>query len=363
MPPPDVPFPLVTCPGRSVWEHYRSKDYTVFIDESFYNFFNYSFEDGNFCYGAVGVPSDECAAFEQRLSPLMLAHLDFVKQVSGRRPSEFKHSDLYKLPYSFRRKFALCINGALKAHGGFIAGFYTSTKGFVMEKIREELGRTCTRVPDDHRELYSTMVTKLSTMYEGPGQSQLISRLLNTPISSITNFLDAFDCHFKMFYDPRDGHEEDNRVKEEGEQFMRLLSRADLKEALGINTGGKGIEIRAASHQEFGLQMADFAAGEVRKFFRANPDVLCVGSGNDLVTPETDDERPCYAEINGRQTKIGRLIPIPPEIQKRFLKATEQVILPYCRNMIASGSLSCYTGFGQERIVRLFQGLFFDLCD
>src|SRR5882762_6994859 len=99
------PMPLEVCPGRQVWERHRSREYLVFIDESFYRFFGFDALDGNFCHGAFGIPRDNYAQLQATLQPLVLAYKRRVRRATGQEPAEIKYSVLRTLPLSFRMRF------------------------------------------------------------------------------------------------------------------------------------------------------------------------------------------------------------------------------------------------------------------
>jgi len=165
-----------------------------------------------------------------------------------------------------------------------------------------------------------------------------------------------------MIYDPRESTE-DEAVKAQAEDYMKLLSEPTLKKALNISTGGVSLDTSSKSEDEIGLQIADIVAGEVRRFFRYNHELLTFGSSLTFVSSESEDELECFSPICGSLLKSGRFIRTPKRIQKQHFDANEQVFLPYLQNSIMSGALCCVTEFGQERVVRIFQGLLFDLCD
>jgi hypothetical protein len=254
----------------------------------------------------------------------------------------------------------LKLNGALAAHGGFIAGFYTSNRGYVMEHIRESLIRkdSVKTIPEDHAQLYEAMVKKLNeTAASGPGVSALLSKLLFLPVVAIANFLSTFECGFRIVYDPRQA-DEDAAVKESTEALMSAVMNA--AEKLELRSKFLGLEIEKPSHEEFGLQVADIIAGEVRRFFRFNPEFLTAGSDLNLITFDYHEKEEAWVDDFGKK---GRRIPIPPRLLKQALTPTEDCALTYFRNLLAAGLVTCITEFGVERDVALFEKCFLDLCD
>jgi hypothetical protein len=316
----DVPNPLVTAPSRPIWERFSDQDYLVFVDESFFHFFDFAHADGNFCHGAFGIPASEYAAFKAQFAPTVTEYVSAAKAALGRESNEIKHADLYKLPLSFRRRFALHLNGAVLAHGGFITGFHTSNRGFVMEKLREDLVYEQAAIPQDYDALFRAKIVELNTEHNGPGKSDLISRLLNTPIAGITNFLNAFRCHFRMIYDPRHP-DEDEAVKAQAEDYMKLLSKPEVQEMMSLSSGGTGLDTSLRSEEEVGLQLADIVAGEVRRFFRFNNELLTFGSSLTLVSGESEDELECGIPMNGILVKSGRFLRTPMQMQKKYFAA------------------------------------------
>jgi hypothetical protein len=135
-------------------------------------------------------------------------------------------------------------------------------------------------------------------------------------------------------------------------------------EKLGINSRFLGLEIGKSSHEEFGLQIADLVAGEVRRFFRFNPDLLTHGSGLGLITfRHQEGEVATVEEIDGVLHKKGRRVQIPPYLLRQALTSNLNCGFPYLRNLLGSGMVTCITEFGTERDVAPFDGCFLDVCD
>lgn len=133
-------MPLEICPGRRVWQRHRNREYLVFVDESFYRFFGFNALDGNFCHGALGIPRDNDAPLQAKLQPLVRAYKRQVRRATGQEPTEIKYSVLGTLPLSFRMRFARELVRAFVDLGGFVAGFYSSTRGTIMERVRSTFG-------------------------------------------------------------------------------------------------------------------------------------------------------------------------------------------------------------------------------
>src|SRR3974390_2696362 len=149
-----APFPVEICRGREVWEQHRRCEYTVFVDESFYRFFGFEDQDGNFCHAALGVPTANYQRLRDRLGPLREAYFRHALRLNGEAAQEIKFSTLRALPVNFRVRFSRELVRALRETGGFVSGFYTPTQGQVMERVRVNLIEEAEEVPENHAALY-----------------------------------------------------------------------------------------------------------------------------------------------------------------------------------------------------------------
>lgn len=349
-------------PGMEAWKPFEGEEYVVFIDESFYKFFDFANEDGNFVHGAVGLPTSRYGEFRRSLASAAHEYFEAFQRLKGTRPKEIKSADLYKVDFAERRRVVLKIRAAMEANGGFIAGFYTGNRGYVMEAIRLDLIHEdgIFAVPDDHTNLYAAKAKTLNLESIGPGQSALISKLLFLPVLAVSYFLTKLGSSFRVVYDPRQ-KDEDNAVKGSVEGLMASLKNLDK---IGIKSRFMGLESSKASHEEFGLQIADLVAGEVRRFFRFNPDLLTCGSDLTLLKFEHQEgETALLGELDGKLYKKGRKLPIPPAVLKKALQPTADCLLPYLRKSLAAGLVTCITEHGIERDVALFDNCFLDICD
>jgi len=353
-------MPLEICPGRQIWERYRNHEYLVFVDESFYRFFGFVAADGNFCHAALGIPIDNYAQLQVMLDPLVQAYNRRVHQQIGQNPEEIKFSILRNLPLAFRLRFTREILRCLIETGGFVAGFFSSTRGIVMERVRTNLLDHVDAVPDDHGALYEAARAELLAQFQGIGQSGLITHLLRTPFSAISALLRSFDCTFLVRYDPRQGSE-DQAIRDALAEYMGLLVR--VPELFGDDTGYRGMEINIRSHDDLGLQLADIVAGEVREFFRDNPEPLIENSTMMLITPESDEPLQKFIEINGITFKNGALSPMSSGLARKLVRRNSGNIISYYYPILSAGMLTCITDTGQYRDLEIPTRLISDLLD
>jgi hypothetical protein len=141
---------------------------------------------------------------------------------------------------------------------------------------------------------------------------------------------------------------------------LRLLAAEGLVQTL---PGCLSFDASRSSDSELGLQIADVVAGEVRRFFRFNSELLSFGSSLQLVTPESRDELDSFVVFQNVAMKDGRMTRTPEALIHKYMTPTENTFFPVLMETTASGCLCCVTEFGQERRVHLFQGWLFDLCD
>ena len=355
-----APMPLEVCPGRQIWERYRNREYVVFVDESFYRFFGFDAEDGNFCHAAVGIPTDNYAQLQTILAPLIRLYRQRVHAATGSVPREVKFTVLRNLPLSFRLRFARELVRGLIENGGFVAGFYSSTRGIVMERVRTSLLDEADEVPRDYVDLYNNARAELLGQFEGIGQSGLITQLLLTPFSSFSSLLNSFGCHFRVRYDPRQ-EDEDAAVRDHLAEYMRCLVR--VPELFGDDTGYLGMETDIRSHDDLGLQLADVVAGEVREFFRRNPEPLIENSTMKLITPESDEPLQKFIEIDHTLFKNGALSPMSPELLRKLARRNSANLISYYYPVLSAGMLTCVTDTGQYRDLEISTGFISDLTD
>jgi hypothetical protein len=245
----------------------------------------------------------------------------------------------------------------LVAVGGFVAGFYSSTRGIVMERVRTNLMDEAEAVPNDHTDLYNAARTEVLTEFRGVGQSDLIERLMLLPFSALFNFLNSFDYSFRNRYDPR-GETEDEQVRNAMVRYMTGLSR--VPELFGGVSCLLGMEIHIASHDDVGLQLVDIVAGEVRGFFRRNAEALSESSTLKLVTGKSDEPLQYFLEFNQSIHKIGALSPMSTVLATKLAIKNSDNLISYYYPVLAAGILACVSDTGQPRLLEIPTRLILD---
>lgn len=365
MEPREFPYPLRTCPGRPRWEERRGQEYLVFIDETFRSFFELQ-PAGYFCHAAVGVPAGEYEALRAAVSPIFQRY----SLATALDPVEFKHSDFRRLEFATRRRIAIDLAAVMTGHGAFIAGFYTTARDFVLEDVRTDLlFAGADTVPDDFGQLWASSAEKMKEGFaDGAGQSSAVSKLLQLPAAAATNLLAAFGCTFRIVYDPREA-KEDRRVAALLDRYMDAI-RAGAK----VLTPHAEAEVKAAflgfdntriSEQELGIQLADLMAGEIRLLFENRSELRTFGANQRLVRQTTREDLVTVDMLNGNVVKTGVLLRMPPGLRAAFTVPDREgrFVLPYFRNLLASGMSTTYSSWGQPRDVMPFEGWIWDQID
>lgn len=355
-----APFPLEICPGRELWEQHRHSEYTVFVDESFYRFFGFVDPDGNFCHAVLGVPTANYQRLHDILTPLREAYFRQAWRLYGEVPQEIKFSTLRTFPANFRVRFSRDLVRALRETGGFVSGCYTPTQGQVMERVRVNLLGEAEEVPEDHAGLYDAARAELLEQFQGVGQAELITGLLTLPFAAVVNFLESFECTFRLHYDPRQ-EAEDRAVRDAMAGYMDGLMR--LPEPLGHGDIYRGMEIGIPSHDELGLQLVDVFAGEFRDFFRNNGEALTEGTTSMLITATSDEPLQQFQDVGDARFKSGTLTPMSAGLLRKLRRRNTMHILSYFYPVLAAGNVTCVTLNGQERLLEIPTGMIFDLLD
>ena len=355
----DLPQPLRNCPSRPLWESRRGQVYLVFIDETFWQFFELRTQ-GYFCHAAVGLPESEYAAVQKATTPIFERYCELLVP-----QGEFKHTEFKRIDVKSRLSLAKRIHDVLHAHGGFISTFYTPTHSFLMERVRVNLvlaGGNAS-LPNDPaclRHLVKDAAAEVKAERTGPGMSAILTQLLQTPVSTLLNFAEAIDISLKVVYDPRE-RKENKAVKTGIQRVAAAAERLNLAAARRL----LDVDITSPSEHEVGLQYADLAAGETRAFFHGNPELRRLGASPNLITPTSDEPIQIIAVSNGTPYKFGAATRMPTALQDRFFRAdpTGRTVFPQFTDLLLSGTLTCFSVQGTPRHILPYDQLLVDQLD
>ena len=355
-----TPMPLLTCPGRHYWAPHVGTPYLVFVDESFRGFFEFK-ERGYFAHAAVGIPESQYDAMKSAVAPVF----EEYRRLTSAGQREIKHTEFKRLAYRDRRRLAMKIRDAFKAHGVFINVFYSPLRSFVLEHVRTRLFDDGKReIPADFKALYDEAAEHLKTEREGPGQSGLIKKLLLLPIGAVANMLATFESSFTVIYDPREKKEDKAVIAEIDGVLAALmnLKDKDVEMRWDLHTFVKGFVHDRRSEDEVGLQMADLMAGETRAFFDASPEQMEFAASRKLITQGSYEPWVTVERARGKLCKTGALNRIPAAVRKKWLVQDRdgRTVLPLFRELFGAGVATCYSSWGQPRHIAIFDGYVLD---
>jgi hypothetical protein len=363
----DIQAPLHNCPGFPIWTRYAGTKYLVFVDESFFMFFDeMTAQSGYFCHSTLGLPESE---YPTVAAELVAVFREYERLVAG--ASEFKHSDFKRIEVKPRRKIALALRDILLPRGCFVGGFYSPVRSYVLEQVRTNLvlnDSGVEEVPDDLTVLFAEAAKELKALRDGPGESSMITRLLQVPMAGVGNMLASLGCAFEVIYDPR-GKKEDKAVRAGVDDYMRIFDALKSAPPIGLRTDVndhfKGLRYDKTSDQEPGLQLADLMAGEVATFLRANSELMTFGANKKLVTQRSRERLNAVETIDGVLFKTGTYVKMPTALTRRFFKPDKEgrSVFQYFVPALASGVLTCYSSWGQPRDLMPFDRLILDQID
>ena len=356
------PRPLTSCPGLRHWRPHSGTTYLVFVDESFDGFFEFR-PRGYFVHAAVGIPESRYDTLKRSASVLLAEY----RSLTSPGQAEFKSGVFRTIPHRQRRTLASSFARLLATHGGFVAGFYTPVRSYVLERVRGNILDEAIELPDALGALFDDAQTELLSEMNGPGQAGAVAKLLQLPVGAVANMLAALGCDFHIVYDPRHPRE-DAAVSVEVAAYLKLHeSFKDVESDIPADVAERFLSFRfdRTSEQEVGLQFADLIAGEVRQFFRSYPDLLTVGASRSLITPLSREPVITAARVNGRLFKTGALHRMRAAHRRAFTTAdhSERSVLDVFAELLAAGILTCYSSEGQPRDLMPFEGLIWDQCE
>ncbi len=355
-----TPQPLLTCPGLKYWRPHVGKPYLVFVDESFRGFFEFS-ERGYFVHAIVGIPESQHEALSNAMAPVFQEY----RRLTSPGQREFKHTEFKRLAYRDRRRLAMKLRDAFKAHGVFINVFYTPLRSFVLEHVRTTLFLHGKReIPGDFAALYRDAALALQADAQGPGQAGLIQKLLLLSIGGVANMLATFESPFTVIYDPREKKEDQAVITMIDGVLAALTNLKDLDVEMrwDLHTFVKQFVHDRRSEDEVGLQVADLMAGETRAFFQANPEQMAYAASRKLITQGSFEPVAAVEYAEGKLYKSGALTRMPAAVRKKWLvqDGSGRTVLPLFRELFGAGIATCYSSWGQPRHIAIFEGYVFD---
>jgi len=332
--------------------------YTVFIDESFWNFMNFAKEEGNFCYGALMVPTDRLddlgRFWAANRTKLATAH----SQVTGTKSDgEFKSSHLSQLDSATRNSFARRLGRFLWSNECFVGGFYTTVRNTLLYQLRTDFakdGSTLELPRDWPTMLPAVKANLLAGKQNHPGEGHALVGMFYQTLVNLLNWLASQGRCFSVVYDPRGDIEDHYLITRTGEWLQQV------SEAEGWSGCYLGTSAEVDSSKSVGLMLVDLIVRDIRYLFLDVPELLTDHTAPNLILPAIGEHMPVLDD-NGK--KWGERRPWSEALRRRLAAPTNKSTVPIYARSLAGGKLSCEASFGESRIINFAQMAFEDMVD
>ena len=348
-----------------------TKNYTVFIDESFDGFLGLSKPDGYFCYVALMVPTTRLADLTRFWQSYRNRLVNAYKIATGfdLGNTEFKSNYLNKLVFSVRREMAQRLKYFLTKNDCFVGGFYTTVDSFALYNLRTEIGKD-----DDATELPVNWVEQLiftkekllkpddKTLPDGrqkaPGDARLLFGLLHSTLEISLNWLGRQGISFEVVYDPRQKKEDAFLLKHVGDWLKD--EKASFKRFPGVFRGATS---NTPSGNSPGLMLADLMLRDLRFLFSDLPGLTHESSSVGLILPIPQNDEPLIMVIKGARLKAGSIKPMSSQLSMALGKPTANSMMPLYCDRLSDMKLSYYAKWGEARTVNFRDWTFTDMVD
>lgn len=337
-------------------------DRTVYVDESFFEWFGLPNEDSNFCYAAVSLPvqrKDQLVSFMEafRRQLLKYCEIDNGKPITTR---EVKSKLLYSISKEHREILAEKLKYFLKKNQGYLFSFFTTSKGFIHNRIRdkyyEEYGKHYNDfISNVDDEVISMKNELIDTWKKEPYNIALLEPLYIYLTSFLLHFHQARGETFKIQYDPREKGEDiilNTRVHDSLGLIEKVFFQLENNEKQRFFSG---YNANISSDDCPGLQLVDLIAADVRKLFRTVLGLCEDGSETRILS----------AIYNPEMTPICGAPYYRRRLRDSTLKELEAVdlLFPRIRLFFAKSAISCYAKFGEARHIDIINGDVYDMAD
>lgn len=348
-----------------------TKNYNVFIDESFDGFLGLSKPDGYFCYMALMVPTARLADLTRFWQSYRNRLVSAYKTATGfdLGNAEFKSIYLNKLDFSARKEMAERLKYFLTKNDCFLGGFYTTVDSFALYNLRTEIGKD-----DDAKELPADWAEQLVLTKEkllksdfknatdgrekAPGDARLLFGLLHATLEISLNWLGRQGISFEVIYDPRQKKEDAFLLKHVGDWLKD--EKASFKRFPGVFRGASS---NTSSSNSPGLMLADLLLRDLRFLFSDLPGLMRESSSTGLILPIPQNDEPLIMVIDGHRLKAGSIRPMSSALAAALRKPTTNSMMPLYYDRLADMKISYYAKWGEARTVYFRDWTFTDMVD
>jgi hypothetical protein len=330
------------------------REFIAYIDESYDGEFPRKVE-GAYSLGALIIPKAFEAELNERVADILRS------SYRGRHPRELKHSKIKKSP-RLLKVVGEQISDLLKSSSDIaVIGYYMPREGFFGEKVRSIRAV-------DHYQKKESDPAEISEVLSEENIEIAVKDAANQLAEALANMVSYYIANTgstgTLIFDPRTTQADDRLLDSlrhkisilplgsphvrHNQAIVGLLPTAD------DNRIGDRIkcEIGPTSEECFGLQVADFLAGDIRTFFAEATAILDEATSEDLVAQDRS-MFPKFYDVHKLSAESLRYLHVK---QGRSF-------LPEYREKLANGLISCCTKNGQLRHVNTATGEVLNLVD
>jgi hypothetical protein len=334
-------------------------DYTIFIDEAFFNWFGLRTIESNICYAALSLPTERLEnlkQFESAIQRFAKERLPASKVTQN--AAELKSTALRYLTAAIIDELGKKIDYFLTKNHGVIFGFFIPAEGFYNYKLRSDYIHDPARLASLQKADYQKRIEEirqemLKKWEDGENDLGLIDDIYRTFFGFIVQYHgDHLKKSFRIVYDSRQPNE-DARLHGIAESFARLVDRVTP----GTFAYYKGYSAASSSGVP-GLRLVDWIVGEVRSFFYRNPAIIGGDSELKVLSPCPN---PKMILFKGRAPFYRREL---STAAKACFQATGcGSMLPFLKGHFAKGILTYYAQHGEARHISMSELAAYDMAD
>ena len=340
-----------------------TSEYTVYIDESFWQWFGLPIPEANFCYAALSIPTakiSDLERFECAISQYGFQHLNPEGQIYRQQHpnSEFKYTHFRFLDNETIDVIGSKIAYFLEKNKGYIFGYYIPAEGYLNYQLRgiysNDAGSLRSMSPDEKTARIKNIKDDLISNWNDASHNLgLLIENFRTFFNFIVQFHgQALHKSFCIVYDSRNPSE-DVALQKAAEEFAAIADRASP----GVFSYYKGFSTSSSSSSA-GIRVADLIAGEIRAFFVRHPSVYEGNSKWDILSPYINPDMllvdgvfPCYRKA------------LPQNAIDFITRTGGGFMMPHLKKYFASDLLTYYAKHGEARHLSMYDMMVYDLPD
>lgn len=326
----------------------------VFIDESYTPEFPRK-RGGGLAYGALIVPEREIGSIEEGVANILQS------TYRGSRPEELKYNKVKDNPSRLEKIGSMLVELLGKIRDAKLIVLYVPQEGFWSEQERsiKAVAEYESTVPDDN---------ELKNVYSDESfqkaMRNAVSKLAQTVAACIAQHIASRNSTATIYFDPRT-KVIDAELRAELGNFLPNMpvnvpffrqgdSILTIPPSSSMERFGNRASFRTdtPSKESAGLQIADFIAGDLRRFFEENPKLLHAELSKDIVMNK-----------NILLPKVNRISHLSGDLLDSLKNKNGTSHLPNYSKYIVNHLIANYSFNGQMRTINAITGEIFDLID